>query len=322
MRKNVIRMQKKPLLLLLCVLLCLPALGACAKAGDGSYLSFKDSTGAVVNLSQKPKRVAVLFSSFAEMWTLAGGSVSISVGESVERGFCPSDTPLVDGGAGKTVNVELLVAYEPDFVICSADVAAQVDVAALLREVGIPCALFRVESFSDYLHVLDIMTRITGNREAYTQNGTDVKAAIDVILGDVPQNGGKRILFIRAGSSARATKAKTADEHFAAAMLEELGCYNIADNAPVLLDGLSMEEILREDPDYIFITTMGDAASARAYMDSLLKSEVWQSLSAVRSGAYCYLPKDLFQFKPNARWDAAYRMLWEILYGSENGEGE
>lgn len=275
-----------------------------------------------MELPQKPQRVAVLFSSFAEMWTLAGGTVSVSVGESVERGFCPSDTPLVDGGAGKTVNVELLVAYEPDLVICSADIAAQVDVAVLLRDMGIPCALFRVESFSDYLHVLDIMTRITGERDAYQKNGAAVKAEIDAILGDVPQNSGKRILFIRAGSSARATKAKTADEHFAAAMLEELGCYNIADNAPVLLDGLSMEEILREDPDYVFITTMGDAAAARTYMDSLLESEVWQSLSAVRSGAYCYLPKDLFQFKPNARWGVAYLMLWEILYGETMGKGE
>ena len=285
---------------------------------DGSYLSFKDSTGAVVNLPEKPRRVAVLFSSFAEMWTLAGGEVSISVGESVERGFCAKDTPLVDSGAGKTVNVELLVAYEPDLVICSADIAAQVDAAAVLRDAGIPCALFCVEDFEDYCHVLGIMTRITGNADAYEQNATAVGARIDAILDSVPQNTGKRILFIRAGSSARATKAKTADQHFAAAMLEELGCYNIADNAPILLDGLSMEEILREDPDYIFITTMGDEEAARAYMDSLLAGEVWQSLSAVQNGAYCYLPKDLFQFKPNARWDAAYRMLSEILYGTSN----
>ena len=102
-------------------------------------------------------------------------------------------------------------------------------------------------------------------------------------------------------------------------MLCELGCVNIADAAPVLLDGLSVEVILREDPDYIFITTMGDESAARAYMDSLLESEVWQSLSAVQAGAYCYLPRDLFQYKPNARWYDAYLTLWEILYG-ENGE--
>ena len=311
-------MQKKLLLLLLCACFCLSPLASCAPVTGEGYLTFKDSTGATVTLPEKPRRVAVLFSSFAEMWTLAGGEVAVSVGESVERGFCKKGTPLVDAGAGKTVNVELLVAQEADFVIGSADIPAQVEAARTLRELGIPCALFRVESFEDYLRVFKIMTDVTENADAYETYGEAVKREVAQIRALAP-TGGKKILFIRAGSSARATKAKTSDGHFAAAMLEELGCQNIADKAPILLDGLSMEAILRENPDYIFITTMGDEERSRAYMDSLLQSEVWQSLDAVKNGAYRYLPKELFQFKPNARWDAAYRYLWEILY-EEAGE--
>ena len=306
-------MLKKLLLLLLCACFCLTLLPSCVPVTGEGYLTFEDSTGVSVTLPEKPRRVAVLFSSFAEMWTQAGGSVSVSVGESVERGFCKKGTPLVDAGAGKTVNLELLVAQEPDFVICSADIPAQVEAARTLRELGIPCALFRVESFEDYLRVFKIMTDITENADAYEAHGDAVKREVDAIRA-LPTVGEKKILFIRAGSSARATKAKTSDGHFAAAMLEELGCSNVADKAPILLDGLSMEAILRENPDYVFITTMGDEERARAYVDSLLQSEVWQSLDAVKNGAYCYLPKDLFQFKPNARWGEAYRYLWEILY--------
>lgn len=308
---------KRLLLVLLIAAFLLSLLPSCAPANtDGSFLSFTDSTGERVDLPARPRRVAVLFSSFAEMWTLAGGEVTISVGESVERGFCNANTLLVDAGAGKTINTELLIAYEPDLVICSADIAAQTAAASLMRDVGIPCAVFRVESFADYCRVLEIMTDITGDKEAYAHYGTAVKEQIDALLADTAQVAGKRILFIRAGSSARSTKAKTADEHFAAAMLEELGCYNIADNAPILMDGLSIEEILRENPSCIFITTMGDADAARAYMDSVLQSEIWQSLDAVQNGACYYLPKDLFQFKPNARWYDAYLMLSEILYGT------
>ena len=40
-----------------------------------------------------------------------------------------------------------------------------------------------------------------------------------------------------------ATKAKTADENFVCKMLNELGTYNIAENAPILLDGLSLSLI-------------------------------------------------------------------------------
>lgn len=323
--KNGFTSRKKRLFscLLACILLCF-SLASCAPDAEQKteYLRFCDSTGEEVVLYRRPERVAVLFSSFAEMWTLAGGRVFVSVGESVERGFCSPDTPLVDAGAGKTINLELLIAQSPDLVICSADIAAQADAAALLKEAGIPCALFRVESFADYLSVLRIMTDITGDTVAYAQNGQAVKAQIDALKETYAQKAGEKILFIRAGSSARSTKAKDADGHFAASMLEELGCSNVADNAPLLLDGLSIEEILREDPDRIFITTMGDEDSARAYMDSLLEGEIWSSLTAVKCGKVHYLPKDLFQFKPNARWGTAYRYLAEILYENDSDATE
>ena len=59
---------------------------------------------------------------------------------------------------------------------------------------------------------------------------------------------------------------------------------------------------------------MGDAEAARDYMDAQLASAPWQQLSAVKNGAYTYLPKELFQYKPNARWGEAYQYLAELLY--------
>ena len=98
-------------------------------------------------------------------------------------------------------------------------------------------------------------------------------------------------------------------------MLQELGTYNIAEKAPVLLDGLSMEAVLLADPDAILFTTMGDESAGAAYMESLVSDPVWQTLTAVESGQIHQLPKDLFQYKPNARWDEAYAYLIQLLYG-------
>ena len=282
---------------------------------ESIYYSFTDYSGNTVTLDKTPEKTAVLFSSFAEVWELAGGNVSITVGESIERGFAGSDAIIVDAGAGKTINTELLVASEPDFVICSADIEAQVKAAELLKDAGIPAAVFKVESFKDYLSMLKICTDITGCSELFEKNGTDVERNIKSILESVKNNKfEKNILFIRADSSDSSTKAKKADDHFAAAMLEELGAYNIADNAPILLDGLSIEEILREDPDFIFISTMGNEQAAIEHMDSILQTPAWKSLSAIKNGKYAYLPKELFQFKPNARWDEAYEYLIGLLY--------
>lgn len=304
------------------LLLILALLSSCAfsdeesgGSGDDGLYGFTDSSGAYVEVGVNPETVAVLFSSFADIWKTVGGNVDITVGETVERGFADETAALVDDGAGKSINTEALIASEPDFVIGSYDIPAQVEAVEILRKAGVPCALFRVECFEDYLGTLKICADIAGNAAVYDEYGVKVKEEIEDILQKIPENEEKKnILFIRSGSGASSAKAKTAKEHFAAAMLDELSAHNIADDAPVLLDGLSIEEIIAKDPDMIFISTMGSEQAAKEYMDSVLETPAWQALTAVKEKRYYYLPKDLFQFKPNARWGEAYVYLARLLY--------
>ena len=97
-------------------------------------------------------------------------------------------------------------------------------------------------------------------------------------------------------------------------MLNEIGVKNIADESKILLDGLNIEEILLQNPDYIFISLMGDYNASKEYVDSMIKSEIWMSLDAIKNNKYYYLPKELFHYKPNVKWDVAYRYLVEIVY--------
>ena len=305
--------MKKLLILILCVLI----LTGCAPAGTtGEGYTFTDDTGAVVTVPEKPQTVAVLLSSLADLWISAGGTVDITVGESVERGLAPDTVVLVDAGAGKTIDLEGLIAAKPDFVLYSSDLSGQLECADTLRTAGIPAAGFRVETFEDYLRVLKISTDILGTPDRYEQYGTALKAEIDeLISGAQSREDQPDVLFVRAGSSAKFTKAKTAENHFVCCMLKDLGTFNIAEKAPILLDGLSMEEILLSDPDFILFTTMGDEEAGQAYMESLLADPVWQTLTAVKAGRVYQLPKELFQYKPNARWGEAYSYLIELLYG-------
>lgn len=298
-------------LFLTCALLC----ASFAARGETFPYTFTDSTGQAVTLPARPQTVAVLFSSYAEIWTLAGGQVSVTVGESVERGFADASALLVDENAGHSViNLETLVKAEPDLVIATADYACQREAVDFCRLVGIPAALMRVESFADYLETLAVFCEITGRPDLYQVNGSDVAARIDRLLSAINVDQPPRILFLRAGSSARSTKAKTANDHFACRMLEELGAVNIAEGENGLTGELSLEIILREDPDFLFITTMGDETAARDYISALLETPAWQALNCVQNDAWCFLPKDLFHFKPNARWAEAYEMLAELLY--------
>ncbi|MGN1000086.1 MAG: ABC transporter substrate-binding protein [Faecousia sp.] len=305
---------------ILCTLLCILMLTGCAaQSGPHDHsdgYTFTDDTGATVTVQGKPETVAVLLSSLADIWVTAGGRADITVGETVERGFADSDAILVDDGAGKTINLELLIASKPDLVLYSAELAGQLECADTLRDAGIPAAGFTVDTFDDYLKVLKICTDILGTKDRYETYGTQVQKQVEELIASAKgMENQPDILFVRAGSSAKYTKAKTAENHFVCVMLKELGTFNIAEKAPILLDGLSVEEILLSDPDMIFYTTMGDESAGVAYMESLLADPVWQAMTAVKTGKVYQLPKELFQYKPNARWAEAYEYLIHLLYG-------
>lgn len=280
---------------------------------SGEYFTFTDSEGEIVELSHKPQKTAVLFSSLAECWIEAGGEVYVTVGESVERGLVKEETELVDKGAGKTIDTEKLISLEPDFVICSADIASHRDVASALKKAKIPVAMLRMDTFEDYLTILRTLTKITGKTENYEQFGENAKSEIEQIISDGKRENNPKILFVRSGSSYSSAKAKKADDNFAAKILEDLGCVNIADKAETLLDNLSAEVILKENPQYIFVSVMGDYDNSKAYMQELLAKKEYASLDAVKNGRVHFLPKELFQYKPCGRWAESYRYISSIL---------
>ena len=83
----------------------------------------------------------------------------------------------------------------------------------------------------------------------------------------------------------------------------------------------NLEEIIAEDPDYIFITTMGSEQQAMDYMaQNVENNPAWQQLTAVQNDRCLTLPKDLFHYKPNARWGESYAYLAKILYPDLAGQ--
>ena len=83
----------------------------------------------------------------------------------------------------------------------------------------------------------------------------------------------------------------------------------------VLLENVSVEHILKEDPDFIFFAQVGDD------MDEINKNiqqfiddnPIWQELTAVKEGRVYSMDKALYNLKPNERWGEAYEKLEQIL---------
>ncbi|MGI6576586.1 MAG: ABC transporter substrate-binding protein [Eubacteriales bacterium] len=276
------------------------------------YYSFTDSLGNTVNLINMPQRVVSLVGSYAETWILAGGDLVGVTNDVISERKLDLHDEIKIVGTIKDPNLEEIIALSPDFVLLSADIESHMEISQTLEKSNIPFAFFKVEHFENYLKMLEICTDITGKKESYEQNGLAVKEQIDAVLAKIDEKDSPNILFIRAFSSG--AKAKN-DDNMACKILNDLGTLNIASKHKSLLEDLSMEVIIQEDPDYIFVVTMGDSEKAlQALQDRVEKNPAWSDLSAVKNNRFIVLPKELFHYKPNARWGESYEYVAKILY--------
>lgn len=275
---------------------------------------FTDDLGREVTVAP-PTRTAALIGSFADIWCLAGGRDTLVA--AANDAWTSFDLDLggdvVDLGAVKEPNLEVLLAARPDLVIGSVSTAADLELEPTLAQAGIPVAYFDVDGFDDYLRMLEICTRLTGRPENYTLYGENVAARVEAAVarqdGSAP-----RVLCMRATGSS--CKVKGSEGTVLGEMLAALGCVNIADSDASLLEELSLEAIIAADPDYIFVALQGsDPTKAMATLEAtLLSNPAWENLTAVREGRFYTMEQALYNLKPNARWGEAYEKLADILY--------
>ena len=287
-----------------------------AEASAEGAVASTDALGREVSVSE-PQRVAALIGSFADVWCLAGGkdTLAAAAGDAWTQFDLDLPETVADLGAVKSPSIETLLAADPDFVIGSANTAADVELMELMDELGIPAACFEVTNFDDYLEMLGICTRITGDAEAYRLHGEAVQEQVEAARARA-DGSSPTVLYIRATGSS--CKVKGSEGSVLGEMLADLGCENIADSETGLLESLSLETIVAADPDYIFAVLQGEMEGAQAMLEgTLLDNPAWEGLTAVKEGRFYLMDQQLYNLKPNARWGEAYEGLADILYPKE-----
>ena len=274
--------------------------------------TFTDDLGRSVTV-QEPQRVAALLGSFAQIWMLAGGQVCATADDAWDDLHLDLAADTVNLGNTKSLSLELLLASQPDFILASTNTRQNMEWQQTLDATGIPVAYFDVADFGDYLRLLNICTDITGRSDLYETHGTQVEKQIEAVLQAQEGAESPTVLCMRA--SASSISVKNSQDNVLGEMLYTLGCTNIADVNDSLLEDLSMEYILQEDPDFIFLVQRGDDTDGmRDYVARTLESDpVWSRLTAVQEGRVYFMDKNLYNLKPNHRWGEAYEKLAEIL---------
>ena len=299
--------------------------------------TFTDAIGQEITV-HNPQRVVSLMGSFSEIWILAGGADTL-VGTSYDTvdnrdlGL-PEDIAIV--GTYQNPNIEEILALNPDLVLLSSETTRTDSHVALkdaLNGADIPAAYFSVTHFEDYLNMLKICTDITGNQDAYQTNGIAVEERIAQIIADSKTETSPSVLLMKWLSKQDFAKGvgkmksltiftlmvriliPVLSVPITGKMLSELGCKNILDDYPSMLQDFSVEKIIETDPDYIFVIPMGndDALAQKNLKENVESNPAWNSLTAVKNDRYILLPKDKFLYKPNAVWDESYAYLAALL---------
>ena len=283
---------------------------------DQSAVIFTDALGREVSVPKEPERVAALIGSFADVWMLAGGSVCATA-EDAWDDFGLALPDAVNIGGAHSPNLELIFSANPDFVIASASTSSNVEMKETLEAAGITVAYFDVDNFEDYLAMLDICTDITERKDLYERNGLAIQSQIEDIKQAIEERAlpeeQRTVLLLRAHSGS--VKAKGSEGTILGEMLADLGCINIADSDTSLLETLSVESIIRQEPYRIFVVTMGnDTEKAIDNLNQMMnENPAWGTLDAVAEGRLHLMDRKLFNIKPNADWAESYEKLSEIL---------
>lgn len=292
------------------------AVGEAPAAEEPQEMTFTDDLGREVTVSN-PQRVAALLGSFADMWVLAGGEVIASADDAWEDFQLDMPENAVNLGQTKELSLEKLFEADPDFVIASSATKVDMEWKETLESAKIPTAYFDVSTFEDYLRVFKICTDITGREDLFETYGLELQEQIDDTIAlsqkRMEEKGAPKVLFLR--TSVMSIRAKNSKDTVFGEMLQKLGCINIADSNESLLENISLEYILQEDPEFIFFVQVGDdKEKVDAHIQQFIEDNpIWKELTAVKEGRVYSMDKALYNLKPNDRWGEAYENLEKLL---------
>jgi len=261
--------------------------------------------------AKTPKNVVALSKSVAELWSLSGGTIAGTTDDALELEGAEN---AVSVGTLTTASLEAILSVNPELVILTLDIPLHKTLNGNLKNLGIKTYIADVKSFGDYEKVMSDFTKLTGRKDLYQKNVVDVKNHISSIKADFKGKSNGTYYFVRVS----AAKNKVMKNHFANEIFTDLGFTSIIDDDS-LLDELSVEELLAKNPDYIFVVMQGNEKKAEASFKTAYENNpVWKELEAVKNRRVIVLPKDLFNYKPNARWAEAYEVIRNVELGIKN----
>lgn len=302
-----------------CGLLCaaLMATAGCGgsdkQAVDSSkaYLQLKDDAGRQVTLLQKPERVVSLSPSYLSMIDAVGGKI---VGRATSKvGTVPESMKSVpEIGLVFNINMENLIGLKPDLVLAGKNQHEKF--VPMLESNKINVIEFDAKTFDEVKRTVTTLGDIYGTQAKAKAENELLDKEVKAITDKLPKES-KSVVIMHATASAVTVEGS---HSIAGCVSDLLGFKNVSaaalkgksDKTPY-----SMETLVEQNPDIIFVTSMGKPGEIENRLRTDFKNNpAWSSLQAVQQGRVYVLPENLFLINPGLRYPQAVKYMAKQVY--------
>lgn len=310
-------MGKKTIVLIISIMLAalLAGCGARKQAETPTgeiFAEITDVNGRTVKLKKKPERIIVTSSSFLEPLHEVGGDVVARPDSKTNMPDYAKDKPSI----GRTYNVDMekLISYTPDLVIINK--ATNEKLIQPLEAAGIPVIVAKLKSYEDVKNGLRQFAVITGHPEKAEAFIADMDKRIEEIKNRLPKKE-LRVLILHSTSQGVSVQL---DSSIAGSVANILGFKNVASGMKAMEDKpdaapYSIETAVEQNPDVIFVTSMGKVDEIRASMEQTMATNpAWQSIPAVRDKKVYYLSQEHFLLSPCIHYPEAVEEMARLIY--------
>ena len=277
---------------------------SCAPTGSpgAAAVSVTDDAERTVVLAAPARRVFSVIPSLTESITALDPGVLVA---RTRFDRAPELAHLPSLGGTIQPNLEALAGLEPDLVVTWAD-AAQRAVGERVDALGIPVYRAEVQTIADVRGHLRRLGTLLGREERAAALVDSLDFALESVAASV--RGRERVdVYYSVWHDPPQT---TGPGTFIDEVIEHAGGRNIFGDAARSWPRVSVEAILRRDPDALVIARHSPDARGAPW----LEGPGWRELRAVRTGRYLMVDGDLFN-RPGPRVAEAAQRMARFLHG-------
>ena len=272
---------------------------ACARDAAPPAARTADDFGDTLVLRAPPRRIVSLNPPTTEV-LFAIGAGSRLVGRTTYDRWPDAALALPDLGAGLRPNVEAVLAVRPDLVVLYASDDNR-DAARRLRAAGVATAAFRVDRIADFRRVSLALGALTGDSVAARVLVDSVDATIARVRTATRDRPRPSVFWPLYDQPLLATGGGS----FLNELIDLAGGRNIYGFMPEPSPRITVEDLLRRDPDVILLSPESRAR--------YLADPRWRALRAVREGRLVAVDTMLV-YRPGPRLGEAARSVAMLLH--------